>query len=572
MSTIQNAKQQILLELKNAMGKEFRPSLDEIISPPDERLGDLSFPCFSLAKSMSRSPVELASEIAAKVEPGGYIEKAVATGPYVNFFLKRGTFARDVLFEIQKTEEEYGKASIGEDRKIMIEYAQPNTHKEIHIGHLRNFFLGKSITLLLKEVGYKVIATSYINDLGMHVALCVWSLQNMSEEEIKLAKTPEEKMALLGRAYADASQKTKDNPELKAEVSAIYKDLEFQKGPFVSLWKKTRKWSLSYIRSVFKELDLPIDVWYYESDLVRATKHIIEELKKKEIVTESQGAWIVDLEKEGVGVNLLVKSDGTLLYNAKDLALAIRKQEDYAPLRSLYIIDARQSLAMQQLFATLKKMGFDRDLQHIDYEFVTLKDGVMASRKGNIIRFEQLRDELFDLAKEETSTKHADWSEKRVQTSAKAIANAAMMFVMLKQDSSKKIIFDPNESLSFEGHTGPYLLYTYSRMVSLLSKVPKKFAEPNLETLTNDAEHTLIRKLSEYPQAVISAATQYAPAKLAQYLFELCQAFSGFYEACPVLKEADLPRAAARVAVVGATKQVLENGFKLLGMPTIKEM
>lgn len=572
MSTIQKAKQQILLELKNAIGKEFRPSLDEIISPPDEKLGDVSFPCFALAKSMGRSPVELSLEIAAKIEPGEFIEKAVSVGPYVNFFLKRGAFAKGVVLEIEENAEDYGKTSLGEDRKVMVEYAQPNTHKEIHIGHLRNFFLGKSITLLLKEIGYQVIPTSYINDLGMHVALCVWSLNQMLEEEIKSAKTPEEKMALLGRAYADASQKTKDNPELKAEVSAIYKDLEFQKGEFVSLWKKTRKWSLSYIRSVFKELDLPIDVWYYESDLVRATKHIIEDLKEKEIVTESQGAWIVDLEKEGLGVNLLVKSDGTLLYNAKDLALAVRKQEDHNPLRSLYIIDARQSLAMQQLFATLKRMGFDRDLQHIDYEFVTLKDGAMASRKGNIIRFEQLRDELFDLAKQETSTKHTDWSEKRIQTSAKAIANAALIFVMLKQDSSKKIVFDPKESLSFEGHTGPYLLYTYSRMVSLLAKVPKKFVDPNLETLTADQEHTLVRKLAEYPQTVISAATQYSPSKLAQYLFELCQAFSSFYEACPVLKEADLSRAAARIAIVGATKQVLENGFKLLGLPSVKEM
>lgn len=572
MSSLQEAKQHVLRELKQAMGKEFRPGVDEIITPPDARFGDMSFACFALAKALQKPPTELATEIAAKIAPTGFIERAVAVGPYVNFFLKRGEFADVTIQEIYRAAKEYGRSSVGEQKRIMVEYAQPNTHKEIHVGHLRNFFLGKSITLLLKEIGFSVIPTTYINDLGMHVALCVWGLEQIPEEVQKAAKTQEARVRLMGRAYAEASKQTTEDPAKKEEVSMIYRDLEFQKGSFVSVWKKTRKWSLAYIRSVFEELDLPIDVWYYESDLVRATKHIIEDLVKRGIVVESQGALIVDLEEEGLGANLLVKRDGTLLYNAKDITLALRKQEDHAPLRSLYVIDVRQSLAMQQLFATLKKMGFEKELQHIGYEFVTLKDGAMASRKGNIIRFEEVRDTLRELAFTQTKARHEDWSKKRLQEASEAIATSAMVYGLLRQDSAKKIVFDLKEVVSFEGHTGPYLLYTYSRISSLLAKIPKKFVEPQLTLLDHEAEHRLVRKIAEYPQVVHLSATGYAPAKLCQYLFELCQDFSQFYEVCSVLHEEHLPRAAARAALVGAVRQVLENGFRLIGLPIIQEM
>ncbi len=565
----QQAQQEILQELKKAVGKEFTPTVADLSAPPDQKLGDFSFPCFTLAKGLKRNPSELANEIAAKIGPKGSIKSITAAGPYVNFFLDEGTFGSAVLEEIASQGASYGCSKAGDGKKVMIEFAQPNTHKDIHVGHLRNFFVGQELVNVLKAIGYDVISATYINDLGAHVATCLWGIKNFHT-----AETPakEERISFLGKAYADATKAAEEQPNVKAEISAIYRDLEEMKGPLVSLWKKTRAWSLAYMKFVFKEVGLTLDVWYHESELIGRTKRLIEDLIKNGIIVHSEGAWIVDLQADGLGVNLLVKSDGTLLYNAKDLALAFRKNEDYEPMRSLYVVDARQSLAMRQLFATLKKIGFEKELAHISYEFVTLKDGAMSSRKGNIVRYEAFRDQMIAGAREETKSRHTDWDEKKIEKAARAIAFAAIRFGMLKQDLDKVITFDPKEALSFDGCTGPYLLYSFARIQSILKKGKKAKHLFSGTHLTSPVERHLISLLSRYSDTVFTVGTTYHLSALPQYLFDLCKTFSEFYEASPVLKAHGAELAAERLGLVKSVAQVLENGLRLLGIQPIKEM
>jgi arginyl-tRNA synthetase len=568
MPAIQEAKKQILLDLKRAFGKEFSPTVADLTTPPDAELGDLAFPCFALGKALKRNPAELATELAAKIEPNGFVKKASAAGPYVNFTLDDVALGTAVLEEIASGKDGYGRSTSGEGKRVLVEFANPNTHKDIHVGHLRNFFVGQAVINLLNALGSEVIPVSYINDLGANVAKCLWAIKHKAPDE-KVGK--DDRMEFLGRMYVEAVKAEEADPAVKAAISAIQRELEDLRGPYVKLWKKTQKWSVDAIRATFKELGLTIVKTYFESDLIGDTKRIVESLIQKGIASHSEGAWIVNLEEEKLGVNLLVKSDGTLLYNAKDLALAYKKDADYHPGKSLYVIDARQSLAMKQLFATMKKLGFHEELVHVGYEFVTLKEGAMSSRKGNIVRYQTFRDEAIAAAAQETKARHADWSEKKLASVSRAVAFAAFRFGMLKQDVDKQITFDMKEAVAFDGFTGPYLLYTLARCYSLLKKAGRAKPSRSADGLEKPADHRLILALAKYPETVFEAATELRPNALAQYLFDLGKAFAAFYDAAPILSAPPKERA-ARLGLVDATRQVLENGLDLLGIGSVKEM
>lgn len=568
MHALQKAKQQILQDLKRAIGSGFVPHLSDLSEPPDLKMGDVAFACFSLAKNMKKNPAELAQEIAAKIGGHGYVSSVHATGPYVNFAFGTEALAKDVLKEIASLQEMYGTSDIGNGKRVMIEYANLNTHKDVHIGHLRNLFVGQMAVNIFRANGYHVIPTAYINDLGAHVAKSVWAIMTLHKDE-EVSK--EKRIPFLRDVYIEATRHLEDHPNAKEQVSEAFRHLEDQKGEEVAVWKKTRTWSLTYLKQVYKELHIGIEEWYFESDLIKKTKKEIDSLIKKGIVTQSEGAWIVDLRDQNLGVNLLVKSDGTLLYNAKDLGLALKKEEDYHALRSIYVVDARQSHAMQQLFATLKLMGFEKELTHLSYDFVTLKDGAMSSRKGNDIRYEEFKEQMIAYTKQETRKRHEDWKQKDVDETARALAFSAMRFSMLKQDIEKPIVFDLEESLMSEGFTGPYILYTIARIESLLKKAPKRTASPVSEQLKIPLEHKLILLIAAYPDVVFDCVQTLELSKLAQYLFDLSQTFAAFYSEVPVLK-ADPEIMSARLALAESVARVLKNGLGLMGIEPVEQM
>ncbi|MBI4714145.1 arginine--tRNA ligase [Candidatus Uhrbacteria bacterium] len=567
MYPIQKAKQQILQELKKAVGGGFSPSIDDFALPPDPSLGDVAFPCFTLAKNLKRNPNEIATEIAAKIGPKEFIADVRAIGPYVNFVFS-SEFGTSILSDISEREETYGRSNVGENKRVMIEYANLNTHKDVHIGHLRNLFLGQMLISVLEANGYDVIPVAYINDLGAHVAKSVWAISKFHKDE-EVSK--ENQIDFLREVYVEATKAVEENPAYKEEVAAVFRNLEEQRGDEVKIWKKTWQWSVDFLEEVYTELNIKLEKWYFESDLIGKTRKIIDDLIKKGIVIQSEGAWIVDLEEEKLGVNLLVKSDGTLLYNAKDLGLALKKEEDYHPTRSIYVVDARQSHAIQQLFATLARMKFERELYHLAYEFVTLSDGVMASRTGNVIRYETFRDRLITQAQKATKERHSDWDEKQIESTSRLIAFAAMRFGMLKQDVEKKIIFDFNEALSFEGFSGPYLLYSFARIQNLFNKAGKVKPILDAQSLNHPLEHQLITQLARYPEVLFEISQTYQLNQLARYLFDLCQVFSHYYNEVPILKSEKSVQT-SRLGLIQSVEQVLKNGLWLMGIEPIDEM
>jgi arginyl-tRNA synthetase len=567
MSSLSKAKQQILLELKTAVGSGFSPSIDDLTIPPDSKMGDIAFPCFELAKNVKKNPVQIATELAAKIGPKEFISDVRAAGPYVNFTLSP-LFLSTVLSEIENQENDYGRSLIGVNKRILIEFANLNTHKDVHVGHLRNLFLGQMLVNVLQTNGYDVIPVAYINDLGAHVAKSVWAISRFHKDE-EVPK--EERIDFLRKVYIEATKAIEENPTYKEEVAETFRNLEEQTGPEVKVWKETWRWSVDFLESVYNELGLKLEKWYFESDLIGKTKKLIDELIKNGIVVESEGAWIVDLEKEKLGVNLLVKSDGTLLYNAKDLGLAMKKEEDYHPTKSIYVVDARQSHALAQLFATLARMNFDRELYHLPYDFVTLAEGVMASRTGNVIVYETFRDRLLTQARRGAKERHPDWSEKQIDATSRAVAFSAMRFGMLRQDVEKKIVFDFDEALSFEGFSGPYILYTYARIQSLFKKAGKTKESMDAGKLTLQIEHQLLVHLSKYPEVLFEISQSYRLSLLAHYLFDLCQLYSTFYDKAPILKADEAVRN-ARFGLTRGVEQALENGLGIMGIAPVDEM
>ncbi len=568
MTARSTAKKEVYTALKKALGKTFTLTADMIVTPPKPGFGDLSFPCFTLAKGLSRNPAEIATELAAKIGPSKMIKKITSAGPYVNFTFDNEAFGAHVIDDVTKSKKRYGRGKTGAGKKVLVEYANLNTHKEVHVGHLRNFALGAAAVNIFAANGYSAIPVSYINDLGSNVAKCLWGIKKFHDGEEPEAAS---RLNFLGSVYTEATAALEGNDEAKQEVSAIQNELESGEGEWFTLWKKTQKWSMDNLKEAFDEFGLSFDRIYLEHEMIDETHQIVNKLLVEGIAKVSQGAVIVDLEAEKLGVNLLRKSDGSLLYNAKDLALALHKEDDYHADRSMIVVDVRQSLAMKQLAATLKRMEFSRELIHLGFEFVTLPEGAMSSRKGNIVRWSDLRDAMEKRITDATVLRHPEWKPKVVAANAKALVMAAVKFVMLRHDPERLMVFDMEEAMATDGFTGPYILYTIARINSLHEKT-KIASFPLASALIDPQEVQLLRKVSEYPDVVAQAGTEMRPSLVCLYAFELAQMFSRYYAEVHMIDEEQPSLTAARLGLADAVSSTLTNAMELLNISVVKSM
>lgn len=565
MTTLEKAKTQILDMLRAAMPDAGDFDFGMLEKPPQPDMGDVAFPCFTFAKTFKKAPQAIAIELVEKLEPSGLVGKIEAAGPYVNFHFDRKAFATAVLHEVLSATESFGSAGSKEQGRVMVEYAQPNTHKDLHVGHLRNICLGLSVVRIMDAAGKDVIPVSYIGDTGADVAKCLWGYRTFHADD----SIPENKAKFLGEMYVEASRKLDEDESLKEGVAEVQQLLESGDEMLVGLWKETRQWSLDRFDEVFEELGATFEKVYYESEVLDDGKRVVEDLLARGIAKKSQGAVIMDLEEYDLGVLVILKSDGTGLYSTEDLALATRKYADYDVVSSVHVVDARQSLYFKQIFKTFELMGFDKELVHLAYEFVTLKDGAMSSRKGNVLSYEHFKDELLHRTEAETRKRHEDWEDTKIRETAWTIAEGAMKFGMLRQDPDRKIVFDITDALSFEGFTGPYVQYAHARLSSILAKAGEEAAKT--EGSDDEDEYAALRLLAELPEKVRESALQYKPSILAQYAFELAQACSQFYRDVHVLK-AEGEVKSRRLAIAESLRIGLRRSLYLLGISAPEEM
>ncbi|MEM4248533.1 MAG: arginine--tRNA ligase, partial [Candidatus Nanoarchaeia archaeon] len=365
--------------------------------PKVTELGDFALPCFSLAARMKKDPKLIAKDIAAHIKftKDSAIKEVKVVGAYVNFFLNKTNLAGIVLQEVYKEKANFG-AGLKKTEKVMVEgFGQPNTHKAMHVGHLRNICLSDSLSKLLKFTGYPVITATYVGDIGTHVAKVLWYMQKYhSMHEHQKQKNKGE---WLGKLYAESVKKVQNHPEYEKEVSEVLQKLEAKKDKdLTNLWKITRVWSLREFKRIYKQLGVDFDEWFFESEVEDAGKKIALGLLKKKIARKDQGAVLVDLSDYDLDVFLILKSDGTSLYSTKDLALAKMKFERYKIDRSIYVVGSEQAFYFKQLFKTLELMGFKQasKCHHLAYELVMLPTGKMSSRSGEVVLYSEIFDKV----------------------------------------------------------------------------------------------------------------------------------------------------------------------------------
>lgn len=543
--------------------------------PPKSEMGDVAFPCFGLAKAAGKNPAEVAKDLAGKVMVGGMVEKVAAFGPYVNFFIKSSAVVEKVVGEVLKQKTKFGMTTSGKGQKVLLEYPSNNTHKEFHIGHFRNVCIGNTLNALYKSTGSKPYAVNYLNDFGSHVAKCLWGLEKFHKGE----KAPENKQKWLGEIYAEASRYLAEHVEAASEVAEVQKKLEAKDKTIWKVFMQTREWSIEKFEELFKELGVKHEAVFYEKDIKAKGQKIVDVLLKKNIATVGEGgAIIVDLKEYGLDVALVRKSNGVGLYLTSDLPLAEEKFKKYDVDESIVITGQEQQFYFRQLYKILELMGSKQKLTHISYGLVTLPEGKMASRTGNVILYENLRDQVYEHLVQATTERHTgkekadlNWQPKKIEKTARALAQAALKFDMQKHEAAKNIVFDIKEATSVEGFSGPYVLYAIARINSIVRKA-KKLPKMSFANSTAPEEKRLALLMGEYSAMLEKALDNYNPSVVARYAFDLAQAYNDFYTKCPILNADDTTVISARVALSKAVKQVLENTLALLTIGSVDEM
>lgn len=537
--------------------------------PPEQALGHYAFPCFILAKEAKTQPDSIAASLAEKIKTDSVISNVNSQGPYLNFFITSQALGEMVVAQIIG-EIFFSQTNVHKKRKIMIEYSQPNTHKILHVGHMRNLCLGSALVNIQKYIGHNVVSVTYPGDVGTHVAKCLWYLKYKN-------KTPvpkENKGGWLGEIYTRATQEITDGD--KDELTKILQEIHDQKGEFYQLWKETRQWSIALMNECYRWAETKFDLWFWESEVDAPSLTYAKKLFKQGKLIEDNGAIGIDLSEEKLGFCILIKRDGTGLYATKDIELAKIKFQNHKVEESIYIVDNRQSYHFKQVFKILEKLEFEHadKCRHLPYEMVELPDGPMQSRKGNIVPLTSLISNMEDKIRSDYLNKYKDnWSDKEIASTTHAIAAGAIKYGMLKIENNRKIVFDMNEWIKLDGDTGPYLQYVYARIQSLLNKLgfDHKGKVP-WQLLTKEEESALMVQLSSFNDVVLRCATQYKTSPLCSYLYSLGKIFNVFYVQCPIAKAGSKELKEARLHLAYACGKVIEQGLKILGINTPKRM
>jgi arginyl-tRNA synthetase len=542
---------------------------------------------------------EIAEQIKSQIGSVEGISRVDTIKGYLNLYFSTSEYARRVVDEVLASGVDFGRGAPKSER-IMVEYAQPNTHHSFHIGHHRNTILGEALARIVEFAGFDTIRASYPGDIGLGVITILWAYdkfykgqepQGIHERGQWLLKIYAEATAMLEPKEDETSEEKARREACDAERHEMYRKWDTN-DPYVrELWLKTREWSLEELRDILRILDVKMDIWFFESDVDEPAKAIVEELIAKGIADDERpqgGAVIVKIDeklgltKEKYRTNIILRSDGTTLYLTKDLALAKVKFEQYHVDRSIYVVDVRQSMHLQQAFAILKLWGFPQaeKCYHLGYGFVSLPEGAMSARRGRVVLFKDVMDEAIRRVLAVESEKSPDISEEQRRQVAEQIGLGALAYSMLSVDNNKDIVFDINEALNFDGRTGPYIQNAYVRANSILkkfkvesSKVEGSHAEAdptlNLKPATFNYELTpneieLIELISRFPDKVQQAANEYRPLIMANYTYDLANAFHSFYHAVPVIQTEDKNIREARLRLVAAARQTIANALRLL--------
>lgn len=559
---------QYLSEVIKEVSKEELHNAMEI--PPEEKMGDYALPCFVMAKKMHRSPMQIATELAEKLNGQKEeldIEKAENVGAYCNIYLKRDVFVKKCMEVLQKSG--YGVAQPGSGKTVCMDYSSPNIAKNFHVGHLRTTVIGNSLYKIYQKLGYNVVRINHLGDWGTQfgkliVAYKLWS----SEDKVK-----EKGIEELLRIYVKFNDESKKDDSLIVKAREWFVKMEQNDPEALSYWNWFKEISMIEFERVYDLLGISFDSYLGESFYRDKVPALVELLKEKELLTESQGAQVIDLSAYDMPPCLITKSDGGSIYHSRDIAAILYRKEKYDFEKCLYVTGLEQSLHFKQIFTAVELMGYDfcDGLIHVPYGLVSLEGEKLSTRGGNIIYAEDILNEAIDRAKSAIIEKNPSLADK--EATAKKVGVGAVIFHDLFNQRIKNVEFSWKEVLSFEGATGPYAQYTYARAKSVLRKYGKTVTadETDFSVLTDDVTYNLIKVLTGYEDAVIAAAGKNEPSIVARYVIAVATAFNKFYHECNIL-QAEEKEKKARLFLTNLVQNVLCEACGLLGMECPEEM
>ncbi|MFX0073958.1 MAG: arginine--tRNA ligase [Candidatus Hermodarchaeota archaeon] len=538
--------------------------------PPQEFSYTYAFPCFKLSKLKKKAPNLVAQELKDIIKLPEFIEDIDVAGAYLNFTIK----AKTLLENIIEYESDYGRVREILERKakqrIVIEYPSPNTNKPLHFGHVRNIVLGKSLSNLLKYKNHEVFQVNLYNDRGIHICKSMLAYKKWGK-----GKEPDKKSDhFVGDYYVLFSNKVKENKDLAQEAQDLLISWEAGDQETLDLWNKMNQWAISGFRETFTKFNINFNKEYYEHELYLSGKEkIIDGLNQGIFEYTEDGAVIARLkDRYNLEDKILIRSDGTSIYITQDIYLAYKKKEDFNYDRSIYVVADEQIQHFKWLFALLDMLGFKEDNFHLSYGMIDLPSGKMKSREGTVVDADDVIKEVEKLAFEEVNKRYPTLGDEEKRIRAEKISLAAIIFYILKYNYVKGFIFKPDESISFEGETGPYIQYCYARIASIISKSEQSIEpEINWQLLTHEKEQFLIKQLVYFPEIIDNIEKTYNINLIPQYLLTLCQAFNSFYTSCKVISE-DKELEKARLLLIRCVQIVIKIGLTILGIDTLEQM
>ena len=543
--------------------------IEELIEiPPNKEMGDYAFPCFKLAKIFRKSPNMIAEDIAKSISLQDGISKVINLGGYVNFFVSKGDLAKKVITNILKEKENYGRTNVGEGKNVVIDFSSPNIAKPFHIGHIRTTVIGNALYKIYDSQGYNVVRINHLGDYGTQfgkliVAYKLWG----NKEEIE-ANPINELLKLYVRFHDEAEEK----PEMEDEARAWFTKLENGDEEAKKLWQWFRDESLKEFNRVYDLLEIQFDSYAGESFYSDKMQAVIDELNEKNLLQESRGTMIVDLEDKKLPPALIQKNDGSTLYLTRDLAAAFYRKKTYDFAKSIYVVASQQALHFNQLFSVIEKMGYPwyKDMEHVQFGMVSLEEGTLSTRRGRVVFLEDVLNQAIDKTREVIKEKNPN--AENLDEIAKEVGVGAVVFQELSNSRIKDYTFSWNRVLSFEGETGPYVQYTHARCCAVKRKADQEITEDiNFDLLADEDSSEVIKVLDNFNKSITLAMSKNEPHIITRFVLDLAQAFNKFYHNNQVVVE-DEELKKARLALVECTRQTIENALKLLGMHAPERM
>lgn len=576
-----------IAEILNSFKPEDLPEISvgeiNLETPPDSKMGDIGIPLFAFAKIFKQAPAKIAEKAEAEFQKRNLstLGTAKATGPYLNIFLPKENFAEKIIKAVEAQGENYGSNESLKNKNIMIEFSSPNTNKPLHLGHLRNDALGESVSRILEFSGANVYKVNIVNNRGMHICKSMLAYKKYAQ-----GKTPESENRkgdhFVGDMYVAFHKYESENSNAGNEVQEMLRSWERgDDKDLIELWRTMNKWTMDGINETYKRTGISFDKIYYESDTYLLGKdEVLKGVTEGVFYKEADGSIWINLEEIGLDKKILLRGDGTSIYITQDIGTAISRHKDWAFDSLIYVVANEQDYHFKVLFYVLKKLGFKwaDDLYHLSYGMVNLPEGKMKSREGTVVDADNLLDSLHAGAFEQIKEKGREEIVSDTEGTAEKIALGALHYFLLQVNPKKDMLFDPKESLSFTGNTGPYLQYMGARISSILRKAETADAEKlkggifSPELLSSDVEWKLLKSVENFPAQVLRAKETYDPSVITGYLYELAKNFSRFYKDCPILSVNDPNLLVTRLQLVKVVKTVLQNAMKLILVPFLELM